>query len=143
MRAFAFVLAFFLVVACTGDDPDISGVGPSKRTVQCNDQQCAAGEVCCLVFGASSVEKAECKAESACSTGALVCDGTSDCAAGKICCVKTRGGSVQYGPSYCAESCSTDNLDVQLCNESSECSSGSCVPPQSSTTPTNLKQCAK
>jgi hypothetical protein len=149
MRVSGAVLASFVFafVACVGDDPDTvgssSGASTSTRKVQCNDRTCATGEVCCLVFGESSIQSAECKAESACTTGALVCTGRSDCAAGEICCVKTRGGSVQYGPSYCATACSTANPDVQLCRDGAECATGSCVPPQSSTTPTNLKECTK
>lgn len=110
--------------------------------MQCNDKKCAAGEVCCLTFGSSSVEKAECTPESACTGGFLSCDGKSDCAAGSICCAETRGNGAQYGPSYCAQACAAGSSDVQLCNESSECDSGSCVAPQSSVTPTNLEQCA-
>lgn len=156
MRAVLFVSIVASVVACVGENPDTSSSssssggssggssssgGPSARTVQCNEKRCAAGEVCCLTFGDSSVDKAECTPEAACSSGALVCDGPSDCEAGLRCCAKTRGGSVQYGPSSCSKECDASNLDAELCNENRDCTSGSCVPPRASTTPINLKEC--
>lgn len=144
----AVVVALFFFMACVGEDPDVIGPssgstsgGPSARQVQCNDKRCATGEVCCLTFGDSSISKAECTPEAACTTGALLCDGPGDCESGLKCCAKTRGGSVQYGPSYCATTCDDGNREATLCNESGDCPSKACAPPQSSTTPTNLKEC--
>ena len=148
MRASLLVLVgAFVVLACVGDNPDVDtpgGTGPSNRVIQCNDKKCAAGEVCCLKIGASFVEEALCTAEGSCSTATkLVCDSTADCPSGEICCVKTNGGSVAYGPSFCSPSaCASPNR--QLCATSAECPTGkACEPPQSSTTPTGLMQCAE
>jgi hypothetical protein len=142
-------IASVILLACVGDNPDTnptttssSGGGPSARVVQCNDKPCPVGNVCCLTIGPTFVDKAECTAPGACPTGeALVCDNTADCEPGQKCCIETNGGSVAYGPSYCAKECAAGSSDVQLCKDSSECASKSCVPPQSSVTPTGLMKC--
>ena len=154
MRAMGVVVALIFFMACVGEDPDTvpsssssSGAsgGPSARVVRCNEKDCATGEVCCLTFGNSSIEKAECTPEAACSQKFLACDGTADCADGEICCVKTGGNSVQWGPSACAKECliGPGESDRQLCKESSECASGSCLGTERSVTPTGLKECTK
>jgi hypothetical protein len=136
------------IAACLGDDPVTtspsagSSGGPSARVVRCNDKDCATGEVCCLTFGESSIQTAECTPESACSKPFLACDGTGDCGAGEICCVATGGHSVQYGPSYCANACRSDS-DFRLCRDSSECPSKSCVAAERSVTPTGLMVCTE
>jgi hypothetical protein len=150
MRVVGTVAALLFFIACVGEDPDItpsssgsSSGGPSARTVQCNDKICESGSVCCLTFGDSAIERAECTPEASCATPFLSCDGAGDCEAGQICCVGTGGNSVQYGPSYCAIECTPGSSDIQLCRESAECASKSCVTTERSVTPTNLKVCTK
>jgi hypothetical protein len=147
---FRVFIAVVVLGACVGENPDVnpttssssSGGDPEKRVVGCNGTQCNVGDVCCLTIGATFVDKAECTPKSACSTGtALVCDNTADCEIGQKCCVETNGNSVAFGPSYCAKECAAGSSDVQLCKESSECAPKSCVPPQSSVTPTGLMKC--
>jgi len=128
---FLVALTVSAIVACGGDDDDLSG---TSHAAQCDvtwrmstpgavvcpgaaDCRCTPPEACCLPSSPTAADVGACSEAASCAGLLFACDGPEDCSSDEVCCGKGQG-------SQCTTETDCFGIDAYvLCHEDAHCES--------------------